>query len=212
VLAAVPKDDPWGFLMRVEVQIVTDADWEALDRILNSFEVVGMLPAPGGGGSYAQVTDDYNSIIVEIPAAWTDINGSPWVDQGDVLGASIMAAPDLNGLVTTWSTPGMAFRVSDDLTKLGGYIQFLDELRGTYLGPCELDGRYDYDDGYYRGKYDLFKKCGGAGGSQVMALSAVSKSDQFAYLILVEVQIVTDADWEAVEHILNSFDVIGELP
>jgi len=64
----------------------------------------------------------------------------------------------------------------------------------------------------YRGKYDLFKKCGGPGGSWYMVLSAVSHTDQFSYLILLEAQIVYDEDWDNAQHILDTFVVVGDLP
>ena len=44
VLTAVPVNDPIEFLILLEVQIVNDADLEAVDRILDSFEVVATLP------------------------------------------------------------------------------------------------------------------------------------------------------------------------
>jgi hypothetical protein len=44
VLSARPIEGQADFLMQVEGQIVSDADLEALDQILNSFEVVGTLP------------------------------------------------------------------------------------------------------------------------------------------------------------------------
>jgi hypothetical protein len=37
-------DDPTEYLILFEVQIVDDADLEAVDRILESFEVVAALP------------------------------------------------------------------------------------------------------------------------------------------------------------------------
>jgi hypothetical protein len=45
-----------------------------------------------------------------------------------------------------------------------------------------------------------------------MVLSAVSKDDQFSYLILVETQMISDNDWDFADHILDTFQVIGELP
>jgi hypothetical protein len=44
VLTAVPVDDPTEFLILLEVQIVNDGDLEAIDRILDTFEVVATLP------------------------------------------------------------------------------------------------------------------------------------------------------------------------
>ena len=93
-----------------------------------------------------------------------------------------------------------------------GYVQLLDIVRPDFIGSCELDGRYDYEDVLYRGKYDLFADCGGGGGSLFMVLTAVPKDAPTEFLILLEVQIVQDGDLEAVDRILDSFEVVGSLP
>jgi serine protease Do len=162
--------------------------------------------------SFTIVTDNYGSIQMEVPSEWNDVDGTAWGDSGDVIGAQIDASASLSGFFNTWTEPGVEFSVSNDLAKLGGYVQLLDIVRKNFIDSCELDGRYDYDDGYYRGKYDLFKNCGSPGGSWFLVLSAVPSDNSQAYLILVEVQILSDRDLEAVDHILSTFDVVGTLP
>ncbi len=163
-------------------------------------------------GGYTLVTDDYGAIQMEIPNEWSDVDGSAWVDSGEVIGASIWASPDLSAFTSSWDEPGVTFDVSNDLAKLGGYVQLLDFERQNFIGTCELDNRYDYDDGYYRGKYDLFKNCNGPGGPWYLVLSAVPSDNSQAFLILVQVQIQSDRDLDALDHILNTFDVVGTLP
>jgi serine protease Do len=177
-------------------------------------ELAGQVEDTGDAYSdYVQVTDNYGAIVVEVPASWSDVDGSPWVDAGETIGASIWAAPDLDGFINTWGVPGVKFDVSDDLAKLGGYIQVLDFYRSnTYVTDCELDGRYDYNDGYYRGKYDYFIKCGGSGGPDYLILSAVPVDSSVQLIIVVQVQILTAADLDATDRILATFDVVGQLP
>ena len=166
----------------------------------------------GTYSSYEWVSDDFGSITVEVPSDWADVDGSPWLDDGEVIGASIWAAPDLDDFSNTWAVPGMIFNVSDDLAKLGGYIQLLDIVRENYIQSCELDGRFDYNDGYYRGSYDYFIRCGGSGGSDLLVLSAIPLDSGQDLLILVVVQILSTADLDAADRILSTFDVIGTLP
>ena len=166
----------------------------------------------GSYSTYEWVTDDFGSITVELPTDWIDVDGSPWVDSGKVVGAHISAAANLDDFFTYWNEPGVFFGASDDLAELSGYVQMLDYLRPNFIGSCELDGRYDYEDVLYRGKYDLFTNCGGSEGSFFMVLTAVPVDDPTEYLILLEVQIVTDADLEAVDRILESFEVVAALP
>ncbi len=158
------------------------------------------------------ITDDYNSIEMEVPLDWYEYNGEPWYDSGDVVGAQLIVSPDLEGFLNTWNVPGVRFSVSDDLATLAGYLQLLNLVREDFMSECELDDRYDYEDNLYRGKYDIFTKCGGPGGPSYMILSAVSKDDQFSYLILVEVQMLSDEDWDYAQHILDTFQVVGDLP
>ncbi|TFH33752.1 MAG: trypsin-like serine protease [Anaerolineales bacterium] len=166
----------------------------------------------GTYSGYVLATDDYSAINVEIPAEWAEIDGSPWVDGGDVIGASIYAAPSLDGFVNSWGTPGVIFNASDDLARLAGYQQLLDLYRADYIGSCKLDARYDYNDGFYRGKYDWFDNCGGPGGASFMLLTAVPIADPTSSLILVQVQMVSSADVDVAQHILDTFQIVGVLP
>jgi hypothetical protein len=88
----------------------------------------------------------------------------------------------------------------------------LDASRSeAFLGDCSLDDRYEYNDGYYRGFYDYYNNCGGQGGAYLI-LSAVPVQDTGDVLVFVEIQIVSDADVEAADHILKTFDIVGALP
>jgi serine protease Do len=177
---------------------------------------VGDAGTPGGAGGYSgyvTVTDDFGAIQIDIPAEWTEVDGSAWPgEDGEVIGASIYAAANLDSFINSWSEPGVIFNVSDDLARLGGYVQLLDFQRERWIQQCELDNRYDYEDALYRGKFDVFENCGGPGGATYLSLTAVPIEDPTAFLILVEVQILSDADLDALEQILNTFVVIGNLP
>lgn len=175
---------------------------------------VGGDPAATNGAysTYEWVTDDFGSITVEVPTDWADVDGSPWVDDGEVIGAGISAAASLDDFFSYWDEPGIFFGASDDLAQLGGYVQLLDILRPDFIQVCDLDGRYEYEDILYRGKYDLFTNCGGSTGSLFMVLTAVPIDDPTEFLILLEVQIVNDSDLEAVDRILDSFEVVATLP
>lgn len=159
---------------------------------------------------YQTVTDDYGAIQMDIPIEWKEINGSPWTDEGDVIGAGLSASADLDAFNNTWSESGVFFGASDDLAKLGGFVQLLDFVRNN-ITDCKYDKRYDYEDEVYRGKYDLFTNCGGTG-SVFVVLSAVPKSNPQSMLILVEVVVTKDADLDALDRIMATFDVVGTLP
>jgi serine protease Do len=162
-------------------------------------------------GEYVAVTDDTKAIQVEVPVKWSDVNGAPWTSDNGADFASIWAAPNLQDFQESWGTPGIQFNVTADKEKLGGHIEVLDWSRSwDFLGDCELDSRYDYNDGLYRGAYDYYEKCGGT--TDYMVLAAVPIQDSGDVLILLEVQIVSDADLDAAERILSTFDIVGSLP
>jgi serine protease Do len=186
---------------KLQIQFVFDPNASASD--------------PGTTGAttgYVDVSDAYGAIAVEIPESWSDTDGSAWMDGNDVIGASISASTDLAAYNQTWGVPGMGFFVSDDLAKLGGYVQLLDLIRPDFVSDCKLDGRYDYNDGYYRGKFDWFDNCGGPGGASTMVLSAVPTDNSQAFVILLQMQMLSPEDQDIANHILETFRVVGTLP
>jgi serine protease Do len=165
----------------------------------------------GAYSGYMNVMDDYGAIQMDIPAEWIDIYGGVWEDEGETIGSAISAAADLDAYFNTWSESGVFFGASDDLANLGGYVNLLDVRRDALIENCKYDTRYDYEDVAYRGKYDLFENCGESGNVYIV-LTAVPKDNSLAFLILVEMQITKDADFDALDQILATFDVVGSLP
>lgn len=179
------------------------------DTIDEDFEET--IEDTGFYSGYASVTDDYGAIQINIPVEWVDVDGGYWVYGGETIGSAISAAADLNNYYNNWNESGVFFGASDDLAKLGGYVNLLDLMRDMYSEDCKLEGRYDYEDVLYRGKYDLFENCGGSG-NIYLVLTAVPNDNSQAFLILVEMQITKDADFDALDQIMASFEVIGSLP
>ena len=188
------------------------------DKLAASYSFSSEIGAEGGtapaeGEAYtdfAAVTDDTGAIQMEVPVSWSDVNGQPWSDSGTNW-ASVFAAPSLQEFDNSWGTPGVKFNVTRDKEKIGGHIQVLDWTRGqNFLKDCELDSRYDYDDGYYRGAFDYYTRCGGT--TDYMILAAVPKQDAGDVLIWLEVQIASQADLDVAQHILDTFDIVGALP
>ncbi|MBN1265426.1 MAG: hypothetical protein JXA25_08030 [Anaerolineales bacterium] len=214
LLVAEPKSGPESYIIDLEVQLATPADEEALTRILDTFNVIGsVVDMSGSASGFRTVTDNYESIQVDIPAEWTDVDGGYWESDGQVIGAMISASADLDAFLGGWNESGMKFSVSDDVVNFfGGYIMMLDLWREDFRTVCEYTGRYDYEDALYEGKYDEYKNCGGPGGPYYMVLSARPIVDPLAYNILVEVQFENDADLDYVTRILDTFVVVGSLP
>jgi serine protease Do len=174
-------------------------------------ELGGEVEDSTGGETYSGytvVTDDYNAIEVEIPTAWTDFNGGAWLRDDQVIGAAISASSNLDDFWNTWSTAGVWFSASEEYALYYDAASFLDSLE-DYSGSCVYEGRFEYEDPAYTGLYDFYSDCGDVGSSFIY-LAAFPPDN--AFLIWVSIQVVTDADLDALDHILNSFFVVGELP
>lgn len=164
----------------------------------------------GSYDEYVLVQDDYGAIQVSIPSIWAEVDGSPWVDGGDVIGAAITAAGSLDNFYEYYDEPGVFFGATDDIAQLGGYIQLLDVYRDTFRQDCKLEGRYDYEDAAFKGAYDLYTNC--AGSQNTLVILSAKPHNTTSILITVMVQLMTDADAAAFDEILRTFDVIGSLP
>ncbi|MCA9951563.1 MAG: trypsin-like peptidase domain-containing protein [Anaerolineales bacterium] len=176
------------------------------DALVQSFSFADELGddtavAATDGTTYAnftEITDDSGVLYMEVPAEWTDIDGSAWVVDGEVIGESIRVSPDIAGFNETWSTPGVFFGATDQ------YAADMDELLDAfdYSDGCTYDGRTDYQDSLYTGKYDVWTDCGD-GGSVFIVLAAEPEDQSF--LTLITFQAVTEADLDALDKVLDTF-------
>lgn len=156
--------------------------------------------------NYVAISDDSGAIVVEVPASWVEVDGSPWVDEGVVVGGQLLAAPSIEGYSTTYSTPGVQLLAANDF---GGST--MDELLDffDFSADCTFDGRSDYEDPIFTGRFDLYINCAGQG--TVIAVVAAEPADQ-SFAVIIIGQAITDADLEALDHVLDTFNLVGPLP
>ena len=172
---------------------------------------------PGGYGSeyiveiydddYMSVTDEYGALYIEVPTFWNEIDGTPWSEYwGDLYfeAADVAIAPDLDGFLSYYDYSGVEFSASDDWGAIGGYIQLLDGTKFWFEDTCDYEWREDYEDPVYEGAYDYWN-CGADAG--VVVLGARPIANPTGYLVLVQVQVITDFDHDALERIMDTFDV-----
>ena len=155
---------------------------------------------------YTLITDDTAAIQVEIPAEWSDVDGAPYTDEAGNSVIDVRAAPDLTGFRERWDTPGVVFSASSDWTAQYTVESLIDELSAP--GDCEYVGREPYEDPAYAGFYDLYVNCGDTLATWVNVVAAPPDG---SFLILVQVQANEERDFDALDHILASFLVIGEV-
>lgn len=158
-----------------------------------------------GYSEYTFVTDDTGSLNLEVPVEWDDTNGSAWTRDGEDVGFGLSASTDLDGYYNTWTTPGVFFGASTTLVSSYTPEQALDDL--DFSDSCAFESREEYSDAFYTGFYDIWTNCGG---EDTLFISLAAVPEDSAFLIVVQVQVVSDADLEALDHILNSFFVVSE--
>jgi len=207
----------------MNIEVLRFATQEVLEGQLNgpkleqsfSFaQAVEVAEEPAAGGDapatyteYVGIYDDSQAVYVEVPVEWAQVDGSNWIgDDGSIYGSSIIASTDIDGFSNTFTTPGMqilAGTVFGDST-MGELADIMD-----FSDSCTYDGRFDYSDGFYTGVYDQYSNCDGQG-SVIIVLAAEPAEQDYSVIVLV--QVVTDADLDALDHILDTFIVVGDLP
>jgi serine protease Do len=169
-------------------------------------EETGDTPNAESYEEYTVVSDESGQLSMEVPVEWSDVNGAQWTVDDQPVGTALSAAPSLDDFYGTWTTPGVFFGASRTLLDSFDEAGLLDDT--SFEGTCEYDGRYEYADALYTGLYDVWLNCDGTG-TTFLVLTAVPEDRSF--LALVQVQVVSDKDLDALDRILASFIVSGDL-
>ena len=157
---------------------------------------------------YTVISDDTGAMQVEVPVEWSDVDGAPYVDDEGRDITDVRASSDLAAFQETWNTPGVIFSASSDWAATASEEALLDRLLESLQTQCTYDGRYDYEDPAYLGLYDLFFDCGDTLATYVVVAARPPEGD---FIILVQVQANEDRDFDALDRILASFFVSGDV-
>ncbi len=171
-----------------------------------TIEEEGSTDGPTSYAEYAPVSDDTGAITVDVPTEWSEVSGAGWTMNGTPVGVSITASPSIAGFQDTWATPGMFFGASRDLIGPYDHTTILDDI--TFADSCVYDSRTEYSDPLYTGFYDLWTGCGGTD-TMLVVLAAVPEDRSI--LLVVQVQVVSEADLEALDTVLNTFIAVADF-
>lgn len=177
-----------------------------------SFARGNEAPAVANSGTryeeYYTFEDPSRMLRVDLPRAWSDTSSGNWRQGNTEIAQSIAvtAAPNIDGFLNTWQTPGMFLGASRQLAQDMTAAQLLDQA--TFNQECTYSGRNDYSDPLYTGLYDTWTNCGG--GDTVLLVVAFEPEDR-SFLGMVQVQVVTEADLEALDRILDTFVIEGNF-
>ncbi len=224
IAALTPADSP-DYYVLMEIYAVDDQDLDAMEHIIDTLQV-----GNGAGNSQPPVTDsplldridttDLTYTYVELrdpaivtlaPAEYSDIEAAVWKNKdGDPLGYTLTAAPNIQKFRDTWTTPGIVIKSLLGLTDLLDADEIL--ASDTLMEKCTYDDRYTDEhsagDVTYAVDYDWYNNCGKTKSAYVAGIAQSDPPDQ---LILFDFLITTKADEEAFDTFLQSFSLDPEL-
>lgn len=147
--------------------------------------------------SYVEISDGSGLLTMEVPASWGDVNGS----ANQAGNPALSASPDLQAYVESWDVPGVLFVAGSDLAAMSD-AAVLDMFSSD--AACTSQGREPYEDPLYTGTLEFFQGCGGTGTARVLV---VARPPENTFAAVVDMQLVGDADLEALDQIMRTFIV-----
>ncbi len=164
------------------------------------------LPS-GAYKDYMVIRDSQNEIQMEVPTAWSDVDPDILWDYT----ASLWAAPDLVDFTIFEEGPGVSFAAFNREYLLVGTIE--EELEDPFVrqDDCVFNDRYPFEKPNFKGMFDLYTDCNGTGGPMRLALVAELQDSTQDVLVRIIIQVITEDDLYALDHILETFEVIAPI-
>lgn len=166
----------------------------------------GLAQAPSSYSGYTRITDNEEKITVQVPVEWSDIETGEWTFKGKNAGIFLAASSNLGDFYSSGSQPGVLIGVSRSLAQSYNKLSLLGLEKKDVPHRCIYKGRFDYKNQFYAGQYDHFTNC--ASGNPGLMIFTAASADQKS-LILIRIIVTSEADLEAVDTIINTFQVLG---
>ena len=170
-------------------------------------ETAGLAQTPSSYSGYTRITDNEEKITLQVPVEWGDIETGTWKYKGKNTGVFLAASADLGNFYSTRSQAGVLIGVSRTLAQTYNKAGLLGIEKRDLSSQCVYTGRFDYKNQFYSGQYDQFANC--ASGSPGLFIFTTSSADQKS-LIMIRIVAASEADLEAVDTIINTFQVLGD--
>jgi hypothetical protein len=170
-------------------------------------ETSGLAQTSSSYSGYTRITDNEEKITVQVPVEWADIETGAWTFKGKNTGVFLAASADLGNFYSTRAQAGVLIGVSRTLAHTYNKASLLGVENQDLSRQCVYQGRFDYKNQFYAGQYDHFANC--ASGSPGLFIFTTSSADQKS-LIMIRIVVLSEADLEAVDTIINTFQVLGD--
>lgn len=182
-------------------ELNTDSEIEQVFSFAEEVGDVDTSTATGYSG-YQTLVDDTGSITVDVPNEWTDVDTAPFTMDDGSEAPFISASTDLATFNSSWDVPGLLYAALAPQPDIASTIALL----APQEGQCATDnGVSDYDDSVFVGQYQYWSGCGGNNAEYVVLVASPADA---SYTAVIAVQILSDADWEALDQAFNTFNVV----
>lgn len=159
---------------------------------------------------FLRLADSSGLLAADVPEAWDDISDEPMEGPDGGLYPALVASTDRSGFPASYEVPGVMFRAlpTDGTTP----DELLDDTAPSD-GDCRDGGRFDYDDGVFVGRYQVWSACSDTNAVRVILviqpLGAGAVPSEEGWTVVTTVQAITTADLDALDQIWATFDLIG---
>ncbi len=178
----------------------------AIEDVMSSVQSDTGAEATGESYTYASISDDTGQLTVDAPTEWSDVDGRV-ATLGNLTLPDLRASTDMEQYNASFDVPGFEFRATAD-SSTGDPRAVLNEYAIRSEGSCSEDlGVQAYSDPLYTGVSQVFANCGSSGASFVWTVVQPIDTSDGDYIAVVGVQILSDADIDALGHILDTFVV-----
>jgi len=159
---------------------------------------------------FLRIADSTGLLTAEVPTVWDDISAEPMEGPDGQPYPALVASTDRSAFPSTYRVPGVMFRAipTDDTSP----DELLDDAAPS-PGDCRDGGRFDYDDGVFIGRYQVWSACRGSNAVRVILvmrpLGPGAAPSEEGWTVITTVQALTTADLDALDQIWATFDLIG---
>lgn len=175
---------------------------------LEAVQVLGSDHPQGDAGSndiadgdFVTISDDSGTIEVEVPAAWSQIDGAGYTND-DGTWVSVIASPDMAGFADGWDTPGVWVAASRDAGVKINPDVLVSRADEFLARNCTAEPVASFEDGVHTGRYAVYQECGGVGAAYLFLAATANDG---SYTISVAVQANTEPDLAAIDRVIGSF-------
>ncbi|MFE3291406.1 trypsin-like peptidase domain-containing protein [Rhodococcus sp. NPDC059234] len=166
---------------------------------------IGGAAQSADAGGFTTVADDSGAVRVDVPPAWSQVDGSAFVDDKNNRFVGLEVSSDIAQYKNGWGAVGASVLASTEAVGNSSPGELLDwAARGLPESGCASRGRMDYRDAQHTGLFEAWENCGPTKAKYIVV---AAKADNGRYLALVAVQANTADDVAAADRVVNSFAV-----